>query len=87
MELKKNPQADLEKRRGLYLEIGLVVILAASLIAFNVKSYDNDQSEGFQREAIDEPEELIIQTDIQEPPPPPPPEGGGGRNEKVITYI
>jgi protein TonB len=74
MELKKNPQADLEKRRGLYLEIGLVVILAASLIAFNVKSYDNDQSEGFQREAIDEPEELIIQTDIQEPPPPPPPE-------------
>ena len=40
MELKKNPKADLEKRRGLYLEIGLVVILAASLIAFNVKSYD-----------------------------------------------
>ena len=74
MELKKNPKADLEKRRGLYLEIGLVVILGASLIAFNVKSYDNDQSEGFQREAIDEPEELIIQTDIQEPPPPPPPE-------------
>ena len=74
MELKKNPKADLEKRRGLYLEIGLVVILAASLIAFNVKSYDKDESQIVQREVTDEPEEMIIQTDIVEPPPPPPPE-------------
>ena len=74
MELKKNPKADLEKRRGLYLEIGLVVILGASLIAFNVKSYDKDQTEGFQREVVEEIEEQVIQTDIQEPPPPPPPE-------------
>lgn len=74
MELKKNPKADLEKRRGLYLEIGLVVILAASLIAFNVKSYDKDESTGFERQAEQVEEEIIIQTDIQEPPPPPPPE-------------
>ncbi len=74
MELKKNPKADLEKRRGLYLEIGLVVILGAALIAFNVKSYDKEASEGFQREATQEEEEIIIQTDIQEPPPPPPAE-------------
>ena len=74
MELKKNPKADLEKRRGLYLEIGLVVILAASLVAFEVKSYDSDESTAFVREVVDEPEEIIIQTDIQEPPPPPPQE-------------
>lgn len=74
MELKKNPKADLEKRRGLYLEIGLVVILAASLIAFNVKSYDKEESTGFERQAEQVEEEIIIQTDIQEPPPPPPPE-------------
>lgn len=74
MELKKNPKADLEKRRGLYLEIGLVVILVASLVAFEVKSYDKEISEGFQREAEQIEEEIIIQTDIQEPPPPPPPE-------------
>lgn len=74
MELKKNPKADLEKRRGLYLEIGLVVILAASLIAFNVKSYDKDESTGFERQAEQVEEEIIIQTDIQQPPPPPPPE-------------
>lgn len=74
MELKKNPKADLEKRRGLYLEIGLVVILAASLVAFEVKSYDSEEETAFQREVIEEVEEQIIQTDIVEPPPPPPPE-------------
>lgn len=74
MELKKNPKADLEKRRGLYLEIGLVVILAASLVAFEVKSYDAEEETAFQREVIEEVEEQIIQTNIQEPPPPPPPE-------------
>lgn len=74
MELKKNPKADLEKRRGLYLEIGLVVILAATLVAFEVKSYDSDEETAFQREVVEEVEEQIIQTDIVEPPPPPPPE-------------
>lgn len=74
MELKKNPKADLEKRRGLYLEIGLVVILAATLVAFEVKSYDSEEETAFQREVIEEVEEQIIQTDITEPPPPPPPE-------------
>ena len=74
MELKKNPKADLEKRRGLYLEIGLVVILAATLVAFEVKSYDSEEETAFQREVIEEVEEQIIQTDIVEPPPPPPPE-------------
>jgi protein TonB len=74
MELKKNPKADLEKRRGLYLEIGLVVILAATLVAFEVKSYDSEEEVAFQREVVEEVEEQIIQTDITEPPPPPPPE-------------
>lgn len=72
MELKKNPKADLEKRRGLYLEIGLVVALVAALVAFNVKSYDREAKEALEREAVLEEEEIIIQTDIQEPPPPPP---------------
>ena len=49
MELKKNPKADLEKRRGLYLEIGLVVALVAALVAFNVKSYDREAKEALER--------------------------------------
>lgn len=74
MELKKNPKADLEKRRGLYLEIGLVVALVAALVAFNVKSYDREVKDAIERDAAQEEEEIIIQTDVQEPPPPPPPE-------------
>ncbi len=74
MELKKNPKADLEKRRGLYLEIGLVVILVASLVAFNVKSYDKEEKEQIERQASEEQEEIIIQTQQEELPPPPPPE-------------
>ena len=74
MELKKNPKADLEKRRGLYLEIGLVVVLVATLVAFNVKSYDKEEKEQFERMVSEEQEEIIIQTQEQELPPPPPPE-------------
>ncbi|MBQ2356196.1 MAG: hypothetical protein II397_10315 [Treponema sp.] len=85
MELKKNPKADLEKRRGLYLEIGLVVILAATLVAFEVKSYDSEEETAFQREVIEEVEEQIIQTDITEPPPPPPPPQDAIRSESAKT--
>ena len=74
MELKKNPKADLEKRGGLYLEIGLVVILVAALVAFNVKTYDKEEKVQFERQASEEQEEIIIQTQQEELPPPPPPE-------------
>ena len=74
MELKKNPNADLEKRRGLYLEIGLVVILVASLVAFNVKSYDKEVRDVVQRDVVEEVEEQVLQTAEDTPPPPPPPE-------------
>lgn len=71
---KKTEKADLEKRRGLYLEIGLVVVLVAALVAFNVKSYDQKTIVVEQRTAEDEIEEQIIQTQQDELPPPPPPE-------------
>ena len=74
MEAKKTPKADLEKRRGLYLEIGLVVIMAVVLAAFEKKSYDEEQIEVVQRTANDEVEDVIIQTQQEELPPPPPPE-------------
>ncbi len=34
MEPKKNIQADLEKRKGMFLEVGLVVALSLILIGF-----------------------------------------------------
>ena len=74
MEAKKTPKADLEKRRGLYLEIGLVVILALALVAFNIKSYDKEVKEVSTRTADVEIDADIIQTSEDTPPPPPPEE-------------
>lgn len=74
MEAKKTPRADLEKRRGLFLEIGLVVILAAALVAFNIKSYDKEIKEVSTRTADVEIETEILQTEAEETPPPPPEE-------------
>jgi periplasmic protein TonB len=34
MELKKSDKANLEKKKGLFLQIGLVTVLALLLIAF-----------------------------------------------------
>lgn len=82
MEAKKSPKADLEKRRGLFLEIGLVVILGIALIAFNVRSYDKEVKEVNMRIADDAIDADIIQTEQQEPPPPPPEEP-----EQVVTDL
>jgi protein TonB len=74
MEAKKTPRADLEKSRGLFLEIGLVVILAAALVAFNIKSYEKEIKEVSTRTADVEIETEILQTQEDETPPPPPEE-------------
>ena len=74
MEAKKTPKADLEKRRGLYLEIGLVVILALALVAFNIKSYDKEVKEVNTRVAESEIDAEVLNTPAEELPPPPPPE-------------
>ena len=82
MEAKKTPRADLEKSKGLFLEIGLVAILAACLVAFNIKSYDKEVKEVSTRTADAEIEDIVIQTQQEETPPPPPEEP-----EMVVTDI
>ena len=74
MEAKKSPKADLEKKKGLFLEIGLVVILAITLVAFNIKSYDKEELIVSTITAEQEIEEEILNTqeDIPEPEPPAP---------------
>lgn len=72
MEAKKSPKADLEKRRGLYLEVGMIVILAASLLAFNVKNYDKEEKQVNTRTVKEEVAEEIMQTQEKVEPPPPP---------------
>lgn len=72
MEAKKSPKADLEKKKGLYLEIGLIVSLALVLLAFSIKSYEQEEVELVQQTMGDIDDIDAIITDPNEPPPPPP---------------
>jgi len=70
MEAKKTAKADLENKKGLFLEIGLVAIIAICLLAFNWKNYDaNDELKVNTRTADSELEEEIIQTQEDQPEP------------------
>jgi periplasmic protein TonB len=73
MEPKKTERANLEKKRGLFLQIGLVAVMGLVLLAFEWKSRPNiDNTLGEQQfEALDE--EIIPITRQPETPPPPPP--------------
>ncbi|KXB08907.1 energy transducer TonB [candidate division MSBL1 archaeon SCGC-AAA382M17] len=75
MEHKKSKKADLERKKGLFLEIGFVVALGLVLLAFEWTSRPK-KIEGFQQER----EGDIVQEDVpitrqkkeKKPPPPPP---------------
>ena len=74
MEIKKTPKANLEGKKGIFFEIGLVVALGILLCAFNWKA-TTEVEEGFNT-VIDIPieEEIIPFThSYLKPPPPPPP--------------
>lgn len=72
MEAKKSPKADLESKKTLFLEVGLVFALVVALLAFNWKSYEKKESTFAQGPVVEIPEETIIQTQQDTPPPPPP---------------
>ncbi|MCM1168721.1 MAG: TonB family protein [Bacteroides sp.] len=73
MELKKSPKADLESQKGMFGTFGLVLALVITLVAFEWKSYDQEQIQVAARTAVDMEEDVIIQTEQNLPPPPPPP--------------
>ncbi len=75
MEIKKSSKANLESKRGLFTQIGLVFALSASLLAFEWKSYEKSASDlGTMELSIDDEEMIpITQREIKPPPPPPPP--------------
>ena len=73
MEKKKNPHVNLEKKKGMYFQIGLVVTLIAVIIAFEWKSYDKIDYNLGQLDMGDLEEEIIPITKEEEKPPPPPP--------------
>jgi periplasmic protein TonB len=40
MELKKSVKADLEVKKGFFFQLGLIIALGITLVAFEYKSYD-----------------------------------------------
>jgi protein TonB len=76
MELKKSKKADLENKKGIFLQIGLVVVLGITLAAFEWSSRPNMESTLGELADVDLEEEIIPitrQQDVKPPPPPPPP--------------
>jgi periplasmic protein TonB len=70
MEIKKSPKANLEKKRILFTEIGLIITLSVVLFAFEWKTYDKIENVFEQTTAVEiEVENVPITTEA--PPPPP----------------
>lgn len=76
MEEKKSVKANLENKRTLFLEIGFVIALFLTLVAFEYKSYDKVEYSNLEREVDNTPEEIIPITEqkVKPPPPKPPPQ-------------
>jgi protein TonB len=74
MEIKKTKKADLENKRGLFLEIGLVLTLALVFFAFEwrVDSQELSVLNDVQELEVDEEIIPITREPINTPPPPPP---------------
>jgi len=75
MEIKKTPKADLENKKSIFLEIGLVVVLGMLLVAFEWTTGEA-KIEDFGPLVVEqiEAEEVPItrQEEVKPPPPPPP---------------
>lgn len=71
MEAKKTEKADLDKKTGLYFNIGLVITMAVIVFAFEKKSYD-DSNIVLSGQISDDFEDLLDIPPTEQPPPPPP---------------
>ncbi len=71
MEQKKSPKADLTRKTGLFLNIGLVVSLALVIGAFEMRNYE--ENDLVDLGSIDESFEEMLEIPPTEQPPPPPP--------------
>lgn len=85
MELKKTPKADLENKRNIFIQIGLVVSLGIVLTAFSITSSVKSATSLGELEVQEIEDEVIPitrQEEIKPPPPPPPP-----KVVEVITIV
>jgi protein TonB len=74
MEVKKTDKANLEKKRGMFLQLGYVVVLGLVLLAFEWGTRPSGLNSLGELDDMELEEEIIPITRQQnEPPPPPPP--------------
>lgn len=75
MEIKKSKKADLERKRTMFFQIGLILTLGAVLVAFEWSSMDASISTlaMIDEEILEEEAPPITKQEELKPPPPPPP--------------
>lgn len=73
MDLKKSPKADLEPKRVIFTEIGLIIGLALMLVAFEWKTYEKTVVDVATRTVENIAEDIIPITEQKIKPPPPAP--------------
>lgn len=73
MELKKSPKADLENKRNIFIQLGLVLSLGIVLTAFNINDAVKSADTLGELSALQIEDEVIPITRQETPPPPPPP--------------
>lgn len=65
MEIKKTPKADLQNKRALFTEIGLVIVLAVIFLAFEWSSKDKVESDILNQKTVAVEEQIIPITNEQ----------------------
>jgi protein TonB len=73
MEEKKSPKADLESKKLIFTQIGLVIGMALMLVAFEWKTYEKTVIDVTARQVENVTEEIIPITEQKVKPPPPAP--------------
>lgn len=73
MEIRKNPEVDLNRQRPLFIAIGFVLSLSLGLLAFEYRTFQEKIIQLIDISIDEEIEETIIATQPETPPPPPPP--------------
>lgn len=72
MEEKKSPKANLENKKLMFIQIGLIISLAVAWSVFEMKSYDKREiDESLLRQTELLPEEMVEITKQEEPKPQP----------------
>lgn len=63
MEPKKNPKSDIGKNSGLYFVMGLFVVMLITLLAFENKTYDDDNEYDISMNVDDDLDEEVPMTE------------------------